>query len=128
MLFEIRLQTAELLILLRADLAGRDLRPQLDDARQIFHCDGGLRLLRKRCDLLVKLDLAAAQLRHARVVLLCLFRVLGQHTELQLNVRALLAQLHEPPERLVVQVHIRTRLVDQVDGLIRQEAVGDVAF
>ena len=40
----------------------------------------------------------------------------------------LLAQLHQLSERAVVQIHVRARFVDQVDGLIRQEAVGDIAF
>lgn len=40
----------------------------------------------------------------------------------------LLAQLHQLSERAVVQIHVRARLVDQVNGLIRQEAVGDIAF
>ena len=40
----------------------------------------------------------------------------------------LAAQLHAAVDVLVVQVQIRACLVDEVDGLVGQETVGDVAL
>ena len=95
MFFELRVQIEQLLIFLRADLAGRDLRPKLDDAGQILDGQRGLRLLLKLGDLRIQLEIAAAEGRHALIILLRFFRVFRQRAELQIDVVMLLAQLHQ---------------------------------
>ena len=107
--------------------AGGNFRPQLDHAGEIVHRQLGIALRAETVQLALRL--AARRLLQ-----------LGQALEvgilgLRLEQLALLgvivqlaAQLHAAVDVLVVQVHIRARLVDQVDGLIRQEAVGDVAL
>ena len=54
------------------------------------------------------------------------FRVLGEHAKLQLIVVPLLFQLRQPGDFPAAEVHIRAGLIQQVNGLIRQEAVCDV--
>ena len=127
-LFERRVEVQQLLIFLCADLAGRDLGPELDDAGQIVDGEDGLRQLLELCDLGIELQIAAAQLRHAGVVVLRLLGVLGQHAELEIVIGVLLAERFKLAEILVFEVDVRAGLVDEVDGLVGQEAVGDIAL
>ena len=127
-LLQAGIELQQLLIFLCADLAGRDLRPQFDDARQVLHRQHGLRLFLEQRDLLPQLQIAAAQLCHAGIVALGRLCVFGQHLQLEIEVIALLAQRLELADVLVFEVHVGARLVQQVDGLIRQETVGDIAL
>ena len=72
----------------------------------------------------MELQTAAAQLRHAFVMLV--FRILHQKLALAVIVRKLFFNLLAARQIRIFQVHVRARLVDQVDGLVGQEAVGDI--
>ena len=129
------LQLAQALILLLADLAGGDLRPQLDDAGDVVHRQLGRAELFELLELTLNPHLLTAQLRDAgiaRVKLLLgqllAFFGLGGHERLALegDVFEVAFELHPAVDVLIVQVHVGAGLVDEVDGLIGQEAVGDV--
>ena len=128
MLFEFCVEVQKLLVFLRADLAGGDLRPELDDAGQIVDGQRGLRQLFQLRDLGIELQVAAAQLRHAGVIVLRLFGVLREHGKLQIIIGALFFERFEPADVLILEVHVRACLVDEVNGLIRQETVSDIAL
>ena len=127
-LFQLRVEVQKLLVFLRADLAGGDLRPELDDTGQIVDGQRGLRQLFQLRDLGIELQVAAAQLRHAGVIVLRLFGVLREHEKLQIIIGVLFFERFEPADVLILEVHVRARLVDEVDGLIRQETVSDIAL
>ncbi|CAN4047875.1 Stage III sporulation protein AD, partial [Dysosmobacter welbionis] len=74
----------------------------------------------------VQLEFLALQLRHAGVVALGLLLLLLQHGALFLIVVQLPLNLHAAGDIRVFQIQVGTGLVDQVDGLVRQEPVGDV--
>ena len=116
-------QLAEALELLLPDLAGRDLRPQLDYPGQVLHGQLGLPLGGEAVQLRLELHLPALDLRQALKV--GLLRGL-QHLPLLGVVRQLPADLLPPVDIGVLQVHIGAGLVDKVNGLVRQEAVRDV--
>ena len=125
-LFQAVGQLAQALELGLADAAGGNFRPQLDHAGEIVHRQLGIALRAETVQLALRLELEAPELGKALEV-----GILGLRLE-QLALLGVIvqlaAQLHAAVDVLVVQVHIRARLVDQVDGLIRQEAVGDVAL
>ena len=70
----------------------------------------------------------AAEFRHAGIIVLRLFGVLREHGKFQIVIGMLLFKRFESANVLIFQVHIRACFIDQVDGLIRQETVGNVAF
>ena len=127
MLFEFCVEVQKLLVFLRADLAGRDFRPELNDARKVFHRQNRLRLFFQQRNFLIELQVAAAQLRHAGVIVLRLFGVLREHGKLQIIIGVLFFERFEPADVLILEVHVRACLVDEVNGLIRQETVIDIA-
>ena len=120
------LQLGQALVFLLLDGAGGDLRPQLDHAGETLQgqaggLDGGQLLL-----LLEQLKLLAPQLGQALVGLVA---GVGHHDlPLYGDVVQLLLQLQLPGQVLVPEVHVRAGLVDEVNGLVRQEAVGDIAL
>ena len=120
------LQLAQALELLFPDLGRRDLGPQLDDVGQVVHAELGVALFQQTVQLRVQLHLPALQLRHPGVVLLRLLLLLLQHGALFLIVVQLPLDLHAAGDVRVLQVQVGAGLVDQVDGLVRQEPVGDV--
>ena len=124
--FQAVAQPLDLLILLRLDFGRGNLRPQLDDPRQIFHGHGGLWQLFQLLNLRRQLHQLAANQRQALIVLI--LRVLVEHPQLQLVIVPLLFQLGQLGDFLALQIHVGTGFVQQVDGLIRQKPVGDVAL
>ena len=129
------IQLGQPLELLLFDLAGRDLRPHLDHAGDVLH--GQLRhtLGADGVQLLRHPQLLAAQLRDALIPPVKLLlgellavRRLRRHQALPLEgqIFQLALQLHPPVDLRVVEVPVGARLVDQVDGLVRQIAVGDI--
>ena len=115
-----RVQPEEILL---THLAGGDLGPKLDDPGQIVQ-----RHLRRR--LPPKLIQLLLQLQHPGAVLGDLFKILllgafqlhlliGQPVQLILQGR-------DPAQGGGTQVHIGAGLIQQVDGLIRHEPVGDI--
>ena len=125
-------QTLELLLL---DLAGRDLRPHLDDAGDVLHGQLRRTLGADGIQLIGDTQLLTAQLRDTRIaVIQLLLRELlplgrlGGHEIFPLKgeILQLTLQLHAAVDVGVVEVLIGAGLVDEVDGLIRQVAVGDV--
>ena len=127
-------QTLELLLL---DLAGRDLRPHLDDAGDILHGQLrhplGVQLLQLRLQahlLRAKLGnagIAGIQLRLG--ILLALLRLGGhQRFALEGNILQIALDLQTAVDGGIVQIHVRAGFVDQVNGLIGQKTVGDIAL
>ena len=119
-------QTLQLLILLRLDFGRGDLGPQFDDAGKILDGHSGLRQILQFLDAGRDLHQLAAQNGQTFVVLI--LRILVQHTQLQFVVIPLLLQLCQLGDLLAAQIYIGAGFVQQVDGLVRQEAVGDVAL
>ena len=117
-------QALNLLILLSLNLGGRNLRPQLNNPGQILH-----RHLRRR-HLLQLLNFSgntqkfAAQGRQTLVMLV--LGIIRQHPQLQLVIIPLLLQLRQLGDFLTPQVYIGTSLVQQIDSLVRQEAIRDI--
>ena len=123
-LLEPLLQLGELLILLLLDLAGRDVGPQLNDVGQMLHPQGGDRLGLQLVLLRLQAQLLAADVSQTGVGLL---RVGGHHYFLLfIQIGQLLGDGGLPGQRGVFQVHVGTGLVNEVDGLVREIAVGDV--
>ena len=130
-------ETGELLKLICADARGRDLRPELDDAREVIRRKLRAALGAQRVKLGLQLHLAAAQLGDARIAVLELLIVIrvaalrrcrGQQLALARIVADLLFDLVGADEVGIFQVHVRAGLVNEVDGLVRQKAVGDIAL
>ena len=135
MLLQPHIQLRQTLELLFLDLAGGDLGPHLDDPCDVLH--GHLRhtLLLQLCQFLLQAHLLAPQLCNAGIALIQLllrqllpFRGLGRHEGLPLEGHVLQIPLHLHPavDGRILQVQIRAGLVDEVDGLVRQEPVGDI--
>ena len=124
--FQPGFQLAQLLVLLGLDLGGGDLRPHLNNPGQILHGHGGLGLGFQLFDLLGQLAELAADLGQALIILV--LGVFVQHPKLQLVVVPLLFQLRKLRDLLAPQIHVAARLVQQVDGLIRQEPVRNIPF
>ena len=124
------LQLAEPLEFLLPDLGGGDLCPKLDDMGQIVHAQLGIALFAKGGELRVQLELLALEEGHALVIRLgaLLSSLLFQHGALFLIIVQLPLDLHAAGDIRILEVQVGAGLVDQVDGLVRQEAVGDVAF
>jgi hypothetical protein len=102
------------------------LGPQLDDAGKIFGGERRAALSLELIQLAVELYGAGAYLRKALVMLV--LGVLHQKLLLLGKVGYLLFHVLAPGQGLVFQVHVGAGLVDEVDGLVGQEAVGDVAL
>ena len=128
MLFEFCVEVQKLLIFLRTDLACGNLCPEFNDAGQIINRQRGFWQLFQFCNLRVQLKVPAAEFRHAGIIVLRLFGVLREHGKFQIVIGMLLFKRFESANVLIFQVHIRACFIDQVDGLIRQETVGNVAF
>ncbi|CAN4003274.1 Malate-2H(+)/Na(+)-lactate antiporter, partial [Dysosmobacter welbionis] len=126
MALEPHFQLAQALELLLPDLGRRDFGPQLDNMGQILHGELWIALFQQTVQLCVQLEFLALQLRHAGVVALGLLLLLLQHGALFLIVVQLPLNLHAAGDIRVFQIQVGTGLVDQVDGLVRQEPVGDV--
>ena len=125
MLFEALVELAQAAELILADARGGDLRPQLDHAGKVVHCELRVALRAKRVELVLRLHLKALELGQALEIRL--LRAL-QELALLAVVLDLAAQLHAAVDVLIVQVEVGACLVDEVDGLVRQETVGDVAL
>ena len=128
MLFEFCVEVQKLLVFLRTDLACGNLCPEFNDAGQIINRQRGFWQLFQFCNLRVQLKIPAAEFRHAGIIVLRLFGVLREHGKFQIVIGMLLFKRFESANVLIFQVHIRACFIDQVDGLIRQETVGNVAF
>ena len=137
MRFQALIKLGKALKLILADRRCRDLRPQLDYASKVIYRKLGNALKLKRCKLLLALHLLAAKLGYALVALIERFvsklltigRV-GAHERfaLELKIVQILLKLGAANNVLILEVYIRARLVDKVYGLIRQEAVGNIAL
>ena len=130
-------ETGELLKLIGADARGRDLRPELDDAREVIRRELRAPLGAQRVELGLQLHLAAAQLGNAGIAAVELLLVIvvaglrrrgGQQFALARIIADLLFDFVRADKVGIFQVHVRAGLVDEVDGLVRQVAVGDVPF
>ena len=93
---------------------------------QVLHGELGVPLLAQGRELRVQLQLPALELRHAGVVLLDLLLLLLQHGPLLLVVVQLPLDLHPAGYIRVLQVQVRARLVNEINGLVRQKAVRDI--
>ena len=119
-------QALDLLVLLGLDLGSRDFRPQFNDPGQILH---GHRRLRKLFQLLnLGRDLQQLAAQHRQTLKVLILGILVEHPQLQLVIIPLLLQLCQFADLLALQVHIGTGFVQQIDCLVRQEPVGDVAL
>ncbi len=125
-LFEVLLQGLELLIFLRLYLTGGNLGPELNDPGQIFHGQSGPGLALQLMDGAVQLQCLTAQQGQTLIVLFIVLSVIGEHAHLQFNIRPLFLGSGKTADIRILEVHIGAGLIDQVDGLIRQEPVGDI--
>ena len=115
-------QTAELVF---TDSRGGNLRPELDYAGEVVHRELRVTLRAELVELGLCLDGKALELSQPlEVGFFCALQKLA----LLVVILDLAAQLHAAVDVLVVQVQIRACLVDEVDGLVGQETVGDVAL
>ena len=117
-------QTLDLLVFLCLDLGGRNLRPQLNDPSQVLH--GHLRLGQSLQPLDLRGNAQQLAADGGKALVMLIFRVVGEHFQLQLVIIPLLFQLGKLADLLATQVHIGASLVQKIDCLIRQEAVGDI--
>ena len=115
-------QTAKLVF---TDTRGGNLRPELDHAGEVVHRELRVALCAERIELGLRLDGKALELSQPLEV--GFFCALQQLTFFVV-VLDLAAQLHAAIDVLVMQVEVRARLVDEVDGFVGQEAVGNVAL
>ena len=134
---EALIQLRKALEFLLLDLAGRDLRPHLDNAGDVLHGQLGRTLGPDHIQLIRDPQLLTAQLGNTLVAAIQLLLRellpvggLGGHKILPLKgeVFQLPLQLHTAVDVGVVEVLVGAGLVDEVDGLVRQVAVGDVPF
>ena len=123
-LFQALLQLGELFILLLPDLAGGDIGPKLDHVGQMFHFQSGHRLGLQLVLLGLQAQLLAADIGQTGIGLLGV----GGHHDLffLVQVGQLLGDGGLTGQGGVFQVDVGTGLVDEVDGLVRQIAVGNV--
>ena len=135
MLLQPAFQPGQMLQLILTDAGGGNLGPQLDDPGQVIQPQLRHRLCVQFFQLLLQLQLLAAQLGNAGVALiqqllghLHALGGFGGHETLPLKADVLQVPLghHALIDVFILQVHIGAGLVDQVDGLIRQEAVGNI--
>ena len=126
MIFQAVRQALNLLILLCLDLGSRNLCPKLNDSGKILHGYRRGRQLFQLLNLPGQLHQLAAQ--NCQPLIVLVLRILVEHTKLQLIVIPFLLQLCQLGYLLTVQIHIRAGLIQQVDGLIRQETIGDIAL
>ena len=118
------LQLGQALILCLLDAAGGNVGPKLDDVGQVLLGEFGLGLLLQTLPLPLQLQLGALDLGQAAIGVL---RSGGGHDLLLLGqVGQFLVDGRHPGQGLVVQVHVGAGLVDKVDGLVGQIAVGDI--
>ena len=137
MLLEAVVQIGKALQLIGADRGCRDLGPELDDPGEVIHAQGGHGFCLQLPKLGLALHLTASERGDACVTLveqLICQRLavggIGAHEGLTLkaDVLQITLDLRLAADVGVLEVYIGTGLVDEVDGLIRQKAVGDVAF
>ena len=134
MLLEPLLQLGQALELLFFDLAGGDLGPHLDDPGDILHGQLGGTLGVQCRQFILQPHLLAAQLGDAGVVGVpvgiggVLRLLLHQGVPLKADVLQILLHLHAAVDVRVMEVQIGAGLVNEVDGLVRQESVGDIAL
>ena len=121
-------QLAEPLEFLLPDLGGRDLGPQLDNVGNILHGQLGIALQKQGVQLRLTLEDLAFQRGDLLVIRLRAFLrpLLLQHGPFLFKVIDLPLKLHPPGDVRVLQVQVGAGLIDQVNGLVRQEAVGDI--
>ncbi len=121
------LQTGQAGKLLLTDLGGGNTRPQLDDRGEMFAPQLRHRELAQRGQLILRLQSQTFQLCHVLVDFVVLL-LLQQVFLLALNRVQLVGQLGNLCSRGIVEVQAGARLVDEVNRLVRQIAVGDVAL
>ena len=139
------LDGGQVLIVLAAALVGEELLPLLGQAAQLpaevglpllvgAEGLGGSRIAHEGVVLGVELGQLPAQLGLPLLVVFqgglpLIVPVVGLHHQplpLLLQGLDLLLHLHLPGQGLVVEVHVGAGLVDEVNGLVGEEAVGDV--
>ena len=119
-------QILNLLVLLRLNFAGRNFCPKLNNSGQVLngHC---------RCRDLIQLlnfcrQLAQLASNHSQTLIILVFRVLGEHAQLQLIVVPFLFLFRTQGNFFATQIHIGAGFIQQVDGLIRQKTVGNISL
>ena len=94
--------------------------------RKVFHRQNRLRLFLQHGDFLLELQFAAAKLCHAGKVRVRLIRLVHKRAEFEFNIGLIFFEGFELADGLVFEVHVRAGFVQQVDGLVGKETVGDV--
>ena len=114
--------------LLRRDLGGRDAGPDLDDRGEQLLVDrrGGLGHQLMQAAFHLQQTLTAGGNARIGVLLFAARARLGQQIELGLQAFHLGLQGRNFGQLGRIQIEPRAGLVDQVDGLVGQEAVGDI--
>ena len=135
--FETFVQLCKALQLILADGGGGNLCPELDNAGEVIHRQCRARLCVQLPQLGLALHLTASELRDTGVALvehlLRKFLPLGrigahQRLALEADVLQILLRLHAAVDVRMLEIDVGAGLVNEVDGLIRQEAVGNVAL
>ena len=116
--------------LLRRDLGGRDTRPQLNHRCKQLLVDrgGGLAQQFVQPSLNLQQPLAAGRDAGIGVLLLVARARLRQQVKLGLQAFHLGLQCRDFGQLRGIQIKPRAGFIDQVDGLVGQEAVGDIAL
>ena len=119
---------AEALELLLPDFGGRDFGPQFDNMGDIFHSQLGIALQQQGIQFRLPLENFAFQRGNLLIIRLhaLLSALFFQHGTLFFKVLDLPLKLHPPGDIRILQVQVGAGLVDEVDGLVRQETVCDV--
>ena len=137
MLLQPGVKAGQALQLVLFDGGSRDFGPELDDASQIIHGQFGSSLGIEHLLLLAEAEFLAAQFRDACIAgfhLLLGIRVVPtgvirqQCIRFETDVLQFTLHLHPAVDVRVLEIHIRARLVQEVDGLVGEEAVRDIAL
>ena len=117
------------------NLTGGDFRPHLDDAGDVVHSQLGGAESAEVVQLCLGAHFTGAKLGDAGIagvqLLLCVLLAVGggsghQGLTLEGEILHLTLQLHAAVDGLVVEVAVGTGLVNEVDGLIGEETVGNI--
>ena len=136
-LFQACVEPSQTFQLIFFDRGGRNLGPEFDDAGQVIHGQFRSSLCVELLLLLAEAKFLAAQFRNAGVARLRLLLGIGivpmgivrqQGVRFEADVLQLALHQHAAVDIRVLQVHIRAGLIQQVNGLVRQEAICDVAL
>ena len=137
MLLQAGIETGQPFQLVLFDGGGRYFGPEFNDAGQIVNREFRSSLRVELLLLLTEAEFFAAQFRDAGITGLRLLPGIGivpmgiirqQSVRFKADVLQLTLHQHAPVDVRILEIHVRTGLIQQVDGLVGKEAVCDIAL